>query len=331
MAPDTASHPFLWGVATSAYQAEGGYNGPGQPETNWAACERRGRVMPLGGSADFWNRYREDFATCRSLGLNAFRLGIEWSRVQPSGPCIRPVPAPDGPPFDDAALEAYAERIAAARAHGLEPVVTLHHFVHPAWLGSDPWLSPSVLPRFEAYVARTVEQVNRALTERHGADPIRHYITINEPNMLVLNTYFGNQFPGAARRGLRTVVRAYDLLLAAHVNAYHAIHRIHRKHGWPPPRVTLNNYCSDVYWSDKLLLDLLVSRERGAGPAELHDYICAQAAGFQRAFDAARLPLHRDLPFLAGGGEMGRLIAAYPWETTPLGPLRMAGAMVSCQ
>ena len=36
----------LWGVATSAYQSEGGFNGPGQPQTNWAAAERAGEVTP---------------------------------------------------------------------------------------------------------------------------------------------------------------------------------------------------------------------------------------------------------------------------------------------
>ena len=48
---------FLWGVATSAYQSEGGFNGAGQPQTNWAAAERRNDVVPVGLAADFWNRY----------------------------------------------------------------------------------------------------------------------------------------------------------------------------------------------------------------------------------------------------------------------------------
>ena len=62
---------FLWGVATSAYQSEGGYNGPGQPQTNWAAAERKRDVVAAGDAADFWRRYPEDFARCRSLGLPA--------------------------------------------------------------------------------------------------------------------------------------------------------------------------------------------------------------------------------------------------------------------
>ncbi len=38
--------------------------------------------------------------------------------------------------------------IAACQRAGLEPVVTLHHFVHPAWLGSDPWLEAATAEQF---------------------------------------------------------------------------------------------------------------------------------------------------------------------------------------
>src|SRR5260221_14323147 len=94
---------LLWGVATSAYQSEGGYNGPGQPQTNWAEAEHRGDVTPLGLATDFWNRYPEDFGRCKKLSLNAFRLVIELSRVQPTF-TIQSCPPP---PFDDVALEYY--------------------------------------------------------------------------------------------------------------------------------------------------------------------------------------------------------------------------------
>jgi len=75
---------FLRGVATSAYQSEGGYHSFGQLQTNWASVERQGEVAESGLAADFWNRYSEDLERCRKLGINAFRLGIEWRRVQPT-------------------------------------------------------------------------------------------------------------------------------------------------------------------------------------------------------------------------------------------------------
>lgn len=286
---------FLWGVATSAYQSEGGYNGPGEPQTNWASAEARGDVAKTGRASDFWSRYAEDFARCRAMGLNAFRLGIEWSRVQPA---IRNEPGRP-PPLDFAALDHYVRIIVECRAAGLEPVVTLHHFVHPAWLGTDPWFDPQTPGLFAGYVRQAAVYVNEKLVA--GGDvPLRFFITINEPNMLVLNTYLGNQFPSKGRVGFHSVVRAYNGLLVAHVLAYNALHDLYAAEGWPVPAVTFNNYCSDLYWSDKLLLDLMAVRERGLPRSAVRDYVHSKMGEFDAAFQAARIPLHRDLPYYFG-------------------------------
>ena len=258
---------FLWGVATSAYQSEGGYNGAGEPQTNWAEAERCGDVAPVGRAVDFWSRYAEDFRLARRLGLNAFRLGIEWSRVQPTITAAPGAP----PPFDFAALDHYAEMLAACRSSDMEPVVTLHHFVHPAWLGEDPWLSPETAGLFVEFVRTSLLHLNSRLVERHQSKPIRFLITINEPNMLVLNTYLGNQFPSKARRGFGNVMLAYNQLFRAHVLAYNAIHELYEERGWPTPAVSVNNYCSDLYWSDKLWLDLLDLPRKGIPRAEVGD------------------------------------------------------------
>ena len=279
-----SAEPFLWGVATSAYQSEGGYNGPGEPQTNWAEAERNGDVAVTGATADFWARYEEDFARCQALGLRAFRLGIEWSRVQPSAEA-----------FDHAALDHYLKIIASCQAHELEPVVTLHHFVHPVWLGTDPWLDARTPALFAAYVREAVGYVCARL-----ARPVRWFITINEPNMLVLNSYFGHQFPAKAKGGFATMTAAYNQLLRAHILAYNALHDLYESNAWPAPRLSLNNYCSDVYWSDKLLLDLLCARERGIARHKIADYIIDCAERFVLAFRHARLPLHKDAAFYLG-------------------------------
>jgi beta-glucosidase/6-phospho-beta-glucosidase/beta-galactosidase len=281
---------FLWGVATSAYQAEGGFNGPSQPRTNWAAAEERGDVALVGPAADFWNQYEADFARCRELGLNAFRLGLEWSRIQPgNGEPVTP------PPFDFAALDHYAAILAACQRFGLEPVVTLHHFVHPAWLGSDPWLEDKIPALFAEYARVAVAHVNERLPR-----PIRWFITINEPNMLVLNSYLGRQFPAGHRSGFQPMVKAYNQLLRAHILAYGTLHDLYEQRCWPTPSVTFNNYCSDVYWSDKLLLDLVCVRERGVAREQVGSYICDRAHEFEAAFAAARIPLHKDVAYYFG-------------------------------
>ena len=288
--------PFWWGVSTSAYQSEGGYNGTGQPQTNWASVEENGYVMATGRAAEFWTRYEEDFARCRAMGLNAFRLGLEWSRIQPTYENA----VGSAPPFDFDVLDHYVGMIASCRRHGLEPVVTLHHFVHPAWLGLDPWLNPESVEYFTAYATVTVSYINDALVQVHGLDPIGTYITINEPNMLAVNTYFGTQFPGGERAGLATVDCCYNHLLSAHVRAYNLIHDLYMDRGWTAPAVTLNNYASDVYWGDKFLLDLLSIRERGLVREQAGAYIRAKADQFRAALAAEDLPLKRDLPYYIG-------------------------------
>jgi beta-glucosidase/6-phospho-beta-glucosidase/beta-galactosidase len=231
------------------------------------------------------------------MGLNAFRMGIEWSRVQPVRVANNvPVPRLEAaPPFDFEALDRYAQIFAAARAQGLEPVVTLHHFVHPAWLGADPWLESGTPALFATYVRTAVAHVNARLET-----PLRWFITINEPNMLVLNTYLGHQFPAHALGGFRTMTRAYNELLRAHLLAYNTLHDLYEENGWAAPRITINNYCSDLYWSDKVLLDLLCARERKVARHRAGDYVCDQARAFELAFHRARIPLHKDLAYYFG-------------------------------
>jgi len=281
---------FLVGVATSGYQCEGGFNGPNDPKNNWAAHERAGRVAKTGAATDFWNRYREDFALCREMGLNSFRLSIEWARVQP-GFSFEAGPAPA---FDHAAIDAYADRIAACRLAGLEPVITLQHFTHPAWLGVDAWLQDSTPELFEKFVRETVTRLNDRLCGKLGQPPLRWYVTINEPNMLVLNTYLNRHFPGGPNAGISVGIRAYNRLLAAHVRAYNAIHDLHESRGWEVPRVTMNTFCSDVYWSEHLLLDLLCLRENGISRAALPEYFSDRCGALRESLQKAELALRSD-------------------------------------
>lgn len=285
------STEFFWGVASSGYQCEGGYNEPGQPQNNWSAAEASGAVMPTGSAADFWNRYEEDFARCQAMGLNAFRLSIEWPRVQPSASVEKCAP----PAFDPAALDGYADRIAACRRHGMEPVVTLQHFTHPAWLGVDAWLDDATPELFEKFTATTVAHINRRLIDAHGQKPIAWFVTLNEPNMLVLNTYLNRQFPGGGSGGLPVGVVAYNRLLAAHVRAYNAIHDIYEAERWAAPQVTMNTFCSDVYWSENMLLDLLCLREQGIPRAELSKHFRERAKALREAVFAAQLPFYSDI------------------------------------
>jgi beta-glucosidase len=295
-APHEMAYPgrdFFWGVATSGYQSEGGFNGPGEPLNNWAWAEAAGDVVPSGRTSDFSNLSHEDFGRCREMGLNAFRLSVEWSRIQP-GTVLggkKPAAGVAPPPFDERALYSYAQRLADCRAHGIEPIVTLHHFVYPAWLGLDAWLDPTTIDHFVAFVEHTVRYFLRTLPQDFGCAPPRWFITLNEPNLQAFNHYLYRIFP-SGKIGLDPTVHCLATLLEAHVRVYRTIHRLYAEHGapaTPKPMVSFNNYCSDLYWSDTAMIDFLLAPSRKIPRDKVREDLVQRAACFDREFNAAKL------------------------------------------
>ena len=137
---------FSFGVATAGFQVEGGYNRPGQPANNWQPWEQVGRVEPSGTGAGFWERPEEALDRAAGLGCDSFRFSVEWARVFPE----------DGSP-DKEALVRYAAIVDACLERDLTPLVTLHHFTHPGWLGEHFWLRPDAPERFRAWVGVVVD------------------------------------------------------------------------------------------------------------------------------------------------------------------------------
>lgn len=258
---------FEFGVAAAGFQVEGGYNGLGEPRNNWFEWEETGKAKRSGAATRSWDRYEEDFAAAASLGCDCHRLSVEWARVKPVTEATT-----TEPPYDDAAVHRYVEMILAARRHGLEPMVTLHHFTHPAWLPADLWQRDESPALFARYAGEMVERLNRGLVEA-GSDPIRSWITLNEINILGFITWFAGGLPGGGRLKARASVRATDNLLAAHVLGYDAVHDVYERNGWPPPQVTLNTYAFGIWELDRGLTDLLLARERGVERSALDGYM----------------------------------------------------------
>jgi beta-glucosidase len=196
---------FLLGAATSAYQIEGGNH------NDWTEWEKGrypdGTPHVLDGTsaaraADSWNFWRADLSALQLLGANVYRLGIEWSRLEPS----------EGA-WDAAAAARYRQMFAALRAAGITPIVTLYHFTLPTWVaarGGWDWDgAPAALAAFAG---------------RAGAafgDLVDWWCTINEPNVLVAKSYLAGQWPPGARDprraalALAALMRAHGLMTGA--------------------------------------------------------------------------------------------------------------------
>lgn len=259
---------FLFGVANAGFQVEGGYNGPGGPINNWVALERSGKVEPSGEAVRFWDEYATHVELAGEMGLNAFRMSIEWSRVQPRAS----LKGGSVPPFDQGALDAYADIIAAIMRAGMEPVVTLHHFTHPYWMGVDMWLESAKLPHFQRYVREVALKVNEALIERHGLRPVKYYVTINEPNGLAPGSYAVLYFPHR-KTGVKNALLALGNMIDGHCRAYDTVHSVYRENGWDEPMVTYNTIHFSLYTLDKIVTDLLNARRNGVARSDLAAYL----------------------------------------------------------
>ncbi|MBO9624894.1 MAG: glycoside hydrolase family 1 protein [Microbacterium sp.] len=157
---------FLWGASTSAHQVEGN-----NTSSDIWRLEGSGIMTEYSGDADdSYHRYPEDMRLLADAGLNAYRFGIEWARIEP-----------EKGRWSNAELAHYRRMIDTARNLGLEPVVTLHHFTSPHWFAeAGGWTGDDALERWRLYI----ERVSSIL------DGVSWVCTINEPNMVALMQMF---------------------------------------------------------------------------------------------------------------------------------------------
>ena len=116
---------FTMGVATSAFQIEGGVREGRRGRSTWDEfMGERGRILDgstAAVAADHFHRVREDVALLADLGVDAYRFSFAWTRLQPEG---RGGANRAGVAFYDQLLD---ELLAA----GIRPMATLYHWDTP--------------------------------------------------------------------------------------------------------------------------------------------------------------------------------------------------------
>ena len=191
------TQPFLWGVSTSAYQIEGAV------ENDWTAWEAAGRLRVrgerCGEATGHRTRWRSDLALLPTIGANAYRYSLEWSRIEPR---------PGSVDFDALSLE--IDRLNFLKQLGIEPVVTLLHYTHPRWFWKEGgWESPRSIGRFR----RFVEVVAEAFEDR-----VRWWVVVNEPIVLLLAGFIAGKIPPGLQ-SFASAAAALENLLRAHAEA----------------------------------------------------------------------------------------------------------------
>jgi beta-glucosidase len=154
---------FLIGAATAAHQIEGNNVNADLWDAEWT--RQSIFAEPSGDACDSYHRYPEDISLLAAAGLDAYRFGIEWARIEPE----------DGW-FSKAALDHYRRVLAACHDHGVTPIVTYQHFTSPKWFARrGGWNASDAADRFARFVERA---------SAHLGDLIPWACTINEANLI---------------------------------------------------------------------------------------------------------------------------------------------------
>jgi beta-glucosidase len=146
---------FLWGSATAGHQIEGdnihsqAWHKEQQPDFYREDPERTVRA-PSGKACDHYRLYREDVELISTLGHQAYRLSIEWSRIEPL----------EGQ-WNHDGLAHYLDLLDRLVDNGIQVFVTLHHFTHPLWFDRLGGFSKADNRRFfERYLTFLVPRIS---------------------------------------------------------------------------------------------------------------------------------------------------------------------------
>lgn len=143
---------FCWGVATSAFQIEGGQV-DGRGTSIWDTfCALPGTILDASDgriACEHYQRYADDIALIAGLGCRAYRFSIAWPRVQPLGYGA----------WNEAGFAFYERVLDALAQHGIAAHITLYHWDLPQALQDrGGWLNREVCQHFADYAAEVVRR-----------------------------------------------------------------------------------------------------------------------------------------------------------------------------
>lgn len=142
---------FLWGSAVAGHQVEGN----NIHSNNWYNEQQTLKVNPSyevsGMACNHYNMYREDVLLLKELGHRAFRLSIEWARIEPE----------EGR-FLQTELDHYIKELAFLKENGIQTFVTMVHFSVPLWFAKKGDFSNlENIKYFERFLNYVVPKISR--------------------------------------------------------------------------------------------------------------------------------------------------------------------------
>jgi beta-glucosidase len=210
---------FLWGVGTSGHQVDGNCSADVCSWARWELQQWNRKVTDQSGIAcNHWNLYKNDIAHIKNeLAMNTYRFSIEWSRVEP-----RPGE------FDLSAIAHYADVCKTCIAHGIKPVIGLHHYTDPCWFidqgGFEKEENIAYFTRFAATTcAYLYEHVFECIEDEHLMPLI---CTFNSPSGYAAKGYLTADAPPGRHGDMQAMQQVLVNILEAHVRTYAVLKQI---------------------------------------------------------------------------------------------------------
>lgn len=177
----TFKSPFFFGIANAPVHVEDSLPGI------WQDFAHQGKVAAFHNQADpyraldFWSNPEVEIQLAHDLGVEVFRLGIDWQRVEPLAG-----------KYDQEVLARYLEIVRMIKNKGMKVMLTLFHHAEPRWsLHYGSWKNHRMVDEFVRF--------SKVVLEELGSE-VDYVITLNEAHVYLLLGQISNLWPSPSTK-----------------------------------------------------------------------------------------------------------------------------------
>lgn len=237
---------FVWGAATASYQVEGAWDADGKGPSVWDMLARTPGAIYRGHTGDTacdqYNRFQEDAALMKQMGLQAYRFSVSWPRVMPEGTGT----------MNAKGLDYYDRLVDALLAQGIRPYATLFHWDYPLALHlQGGWLNPDSPRWFADYTQVVVDKLS---------DRVSAWMTLNEPSVFLCMGHQNGEHAPGIKLGWPEWMTAFKNTMKAHGAAVQVI----RARAITPPSIGMAPVAEASIPASESEADIAAARQVGS-------------------------------------------------------------------
>ncbi|KAJ7407418.1 Lactase-phlorizin hydrolase [Willisornis vidua] len=228
----TFPEDFTWGVSSSAYQIEGGWDADGKGPSIWDTFTHVPGNIKNNDTGDIacdsYHKVEEDVYLLRALGVKNYRFSLSWPRIFPTG---------RNNSINSHGVDYYNRLIDGLVANNITPIVTLYHWDLPQALQDiGGWDSSAMIDLFDSFADFCFQTFG---------DRVKFWITFNEPQIIAWLGYGPGTFPPNVQDPGSAPYRVAHILLKAHARVYHTYDDKYR-----PSQGGVIALCPHINWAE---------------------------------------------------------------------------------